>query len=257
MYHEGNNKSSISTKMRHSRGSCIIMNNQEKNTYVREKLTQALIQLLQEKNIEDISICELTQRAQVGRASFYRNYQTLSDILYPYDRWLVNTWGRSMTQIQPPIFLICSDGCFSTTKTTLIFTCFCTATGWPELCWTPFRNSVACSRSWETKKPMKRLSGHMAFTAGFWNGWSRYGGVCRRYQCYAPESVNTEGYFQYSCLKNMGIIKSYFVRKNSFCTPIPAHSLKSKGVHCYLPHETPWNAVFSRGFFVFASYKIL
>lgn len=46
------------------------MNNQEKNTYVREQLTKALIQLLQEKRIEDISVSELTQRAQVGRASF-------------------------------------------------------------------------------------------------------------------------------------------------------------------------------------------
>ena len=47
------------------------MNNQEKNTYIREQLTKALIQLLQEKRIEDISVSELTQRAQVGRASFY------------------------------------------------------------------------------------------------------------------------------------------------------------------------------------------
>ena len=71
------------------------MNNQEKNTYVREQLTKALIQLLQEKRIEDISVSELTQRAQVGRASFYRNYQSLSDILYQYDRLLVNTWGAA------------------------------------------------------------------------------------------------------------------------------------------------------------------
>lgn len=71
------------------------MNNQEKNTYVREQLTKALIQLLQEKRIEDISVSELTQRVQVGRASFYRNYQSLSDILYQYDRLLVNTWGAA------------------------------------------------------------------------------------------------------------------------------------------------------------------
>lgn len=69
------------------------MNNQEKSTYVQEKLTQALLRLLQVKKIEDISISELTQQAQVGRASFYRNYQSLSDILYQYDRLLVNTWG--------------------------------------------------------------------------------------------------------------------------------------------------------------------
>lgn len=69
------------------------MNNQEKNTYVREKLTQALLQLLRVKKIDDISIRELTQQAQVSRASFYRNYQSLSDILFQYDRLLVNAWG--------------------------------------------------------------------------------------------------------------------------------------------------------------------
>ncbi len=69
------------------------MNNQEKNTYVREQLTQALLHLLQTKRLDDISVSELTQQAQVGRASFYRNYQSLSDILFQYDKLLINEWA--------------------------------------------------------------------------------------------------------------------------------------------------------------------
>lgn len=71
------------------------MNNQEKNTYVRTQLTQALLRLLQEKKLADISVSELTQRAQVGRASFYRNYQSLSDILFQYDQSLIQQWGAA------------------------------------------------------------------------------------------------------------------------------------------------------------------
>lgn len=70
-------------------------NDPGKNTYVRQQLTQALLALLQEKSIDDISVSELTRKAQVGRASFYRNYQSLTDILYQYDRLLVNTWGAA------------------------------------------------------------------------------------------------------------------------------------------------------------------
>lgn len=72
------------------------MNNQEKNTYVRTQLTQALLRLLQEKKLADISVSELTQRAQVGRASFYRNYQSLSDILFQYDQSLDPAVGRGL-----------------------------------------------------------------------------------------------------------------------------------------------------------------
>ena len=53
------------------------------------------MQLLQGKKIDDISVSELTRQAQVGRVSFYRNYQSLSDILFQYDRLLANTWGAA------------------------------------------------------------------------------------------------------------------------------------------------------------------
>lgn len=49
-----------------------------------------LCTLLKEKNLEDISITELTQKAEVGRATFYRNFDTVEDILrYAVDQHFI------------------------------------------------------------------------------------------------------------------------------------------------------------------------
>lgn len=70
------------------------MNNEQKNAYVKKQITAALLELLKEKPITDISISELTQRAQIGRVSFYRNYQTKEDILKEESDRLIKEWGR-------------------------------------------------------------------------------------------------------------------------------------------------------------------
>ena len=46
------------------------MNNEQKNTYVKQQLTRALLELLQKKTLAEISVSELTERAGVGRVSF-------------------------------------------------------------------------------------------------------------------------------------------------------------------------------------------
>lgn len=70
------------------------LNNEQKNTYVKKQITTALLNLLKEKPITDISISELTQTAQIGRVSFYRNYQTKEDILREESDRLINEWGH-------------------------------------------------------------------------------------------------------------------------------------------------------------------
>ena len=70
------------------------MNNEQKNSYVKKQITAALLDLLKEKPITDISISELTQRAQISRVSFYRNYQTKEDILKEESDRLIKEWGR-------------------------------------------------------------------------------------------------------------------------------------------------------------------
>lgn len=47
-------------------------------------LTTALFQLLATKELQQITITELVKRAGVSRMAFYRNYQTLDDLLLAY-----------------------------------------------------------------------------------------------------------------------------------------------------------------------------
>lgn len=70
------------------------INNHPKKTYVKQQITLALLELLKEKAIDEISISELTKKAQVGRVSFYRNYQTKEDILKEESDRLINEWGK-------------------------------------------------------------------------------------------------------------------------------------------------------------------
>ena len=51
------------------------------NIAVRNSLQKALLKLMQNKIISDISITELIKCAGVGRMSFYRNYASKEDIL--------------------------------------------------------------------------------------------------------------------------------------------------------------------------------
>ncbi|MEI3174374.1 MAG: TetR/AcrR family transcriptional regulator [Lachnospiraceae bacterium] len=57
------------------------MNNQEKNSYVRSQILKALLEMMRIDNFDSITISNLTAKAEVGRASFYRNYQTKEDVL--------------------------------------------------------------------------------------------------------------------------------------------------------------------------------
>lgn len=62
-----------------------------KKTAVREKISKTVLEILGEKKITDIKISELTERAKVARASFYRNFNTIDDVLdYIADKFKVD-----------------------------------------------------------------------------------------------------------------------------------------------------------------------
>lgn len=74
--------------------------NQSRNAYVTEHLTDALLALLKEKPIDEISVSELCDTAGVGRTSFYRNYQTKEDILTAHINHLFHDWINEWEQNQ-------------------------------------------------------------------------------------------------------------------------------------------------------------
>ncbi len=47
----------------------------------RKMLVEALLALMQEKPYQDISICELTERATLSRRTFYRLFDAIDEIL--------------------------------------------------------------------------------------------------------------------------------------------------------------------------------
>lgn len=51
------------------------------NVQVKHDMYEALLRLLQIKSLSTISVSDLTSEAHVSRMSFYRNYQSMEDIL--------------------------------------------------------------------------------------------------------------------------------------------------------------------------------
>lgn len=66
--------------------------NEARNAYVIEHTTDALLKLLKDKPIGDISISELCELAGTGRASFYRNFESKEDILLRYIHKIFKEW---------------------------------------------------------------------------------------------------------------------------------------------------------------------
>lgn len=81
------------------------MNNQDKNTYVKQQITTTLLELLKEKELSDINIGEITKKAQVSRNSFYRNYADKEDIIKNisiscYPNGIMNGNKKTLTRMQ-------------------------------------------------------------------------------------------------------------------------------------------------------------
>lgn len=72
------------------------------NVIVRESITEALLILMSEKDFHKISISELTEKAGVGRVSFYRNYNSKEDILFEYMSNLSEDWWNQFQKESNP-----------------------------------------------------------------------------------------------------------------------------------------------------------
>lgn len=77
------------------------MNNQEKNTYVRQHILSALLELMKTQDFAAISIQELVDTAGVGRASFYRNFASKEDVLKQESVRLTDGWKAQFDREHP------------------------------------------------------------------------------------------------------------------------------------------------------------
>lgn len=68
------------------------LGNQERNNYVREHIESATMELFMERDIRDISIDEIVDKAGVSRVSFYRNYEDKEDIIKTHISKLILDW---------------------------------------------------------------------------------------------------------------------------------------------------------------------
>ena len=80
--------------MGQTKASVSPMSNQGRNTYVRTHITAALLQLLREQPLEAISVSGLCERAGVGRASFYRNFNSKEAVVQARIHELFQKWAE-------------------------------------------------------------------------------------------------------------------------------------------------------------------
>lgn len=76
------------------------MGNLERNTYVREQIINATLDLLKEKEMKEITIRDISSRSQVSRASFYRNYDSKEDIIKTYIGKMIVDWQMNSPEIK-------------------------------------------------------------------------------------------------------------------------------------------------------------
>ena len=70
------------------------MSNEARNSYVIAQITEALTGLLRTKPIGEVSISELCAAAGVGRASFYRNFDSKEAVLQRQDEAMLRQWQK-------------------------------------------------------------------------------------------------------------------------------------------------------------------
>lgn len=69
------------------------MNNQDRNNFVKREITSTLVKMMSEVPFDKITISDLVAKAQVGRASFYRNFIDKQDVLQQESNRLMIEWG--------------------------------------------------------------------------------------------------------------------------------------------------------------------
>lgn len=77
------------------------MPKKQKDAYVITQIENALLDLLQDKPIQYISISQITSYAQVSRNSFYRNFDSKEGIISYCIYWKIRNWQKDFNIKNP------------------------------------------------------------------------------------------------------------------------------------------------------------
>ncbi len=72
----------------------------------RQTIRSALISLMSEKELSDITISELSERAQINRKTFYRHYGAISDVITEFEDELLADFADILKTSNTSIFEI-------------------------------------------------------------------------------------------------------------------------------------------------------
>lgn len=77
---------------------------QETNFFVKECITEALLLLMKNKLLSEISVTEIVERAGVARVSFYRNFGSKEDVIKEHLGFLICEWGKDFEEKGDPTY---------------------------------------------------------------------------------------------------------------------------------------------------------
>lgn len=78
--------------MRQTEQNVSPMSNEGRNLYVVQHITAAVLDLMQDQDLADLTISQICEQAGVGRASFYRNFSSKEDVLRQEANRLTAAW---------------------------------------------------------------------------------------------------------------------------------------------------------------------
>ncbi|MCQ2508369.1 MAG: TetR/AcrR family transcriptional regulator [Dorea sp.] len=74
------------------------MINRQSTSYLKDDIAESLILLLQKKDLNDISVREITEKAGVNRSTYYRNYKNKQDVVRHYYACLLDKYLSSISE---------------------------------------------------------------------------------------------------------------------------------------------------------------
>lgn len=74
--------------------------NDRRSQRTRQLLSEALVELIQEKDYSTITVNDIIQRANVGRSTFYAHYQAKDDLLLDQMNRVIEVLSQASPQLQ-------------------------------------------------------------------------------------------------------------------------------------------------------------